>query len=76
MLTHHNFDYRRDLITRIAVYPKDLSELTGRGLRYCQRIISNARCQLKKSKYEPITKREIAEFLKLPMEDLEHWNLD
>lgn len=63
-------------ISRIAVYPKDLSELTGRGLRYCQRIISNARIQFKKSKYEPITKREIAEFLKLPMEDLEHWNLD
>jgi len=63
-------------ISMIVLYPKDLSELTDRGLRYCQRVISNARSQFKKSKYEPITKREIAEFLKMPKEDLEHWNLD
>jgi len=62
--------------SRFIVYPKDLIFLTGKSVRFSQRLMVRVRKKFNKSKDEPITKSEIGRFLKLSSEDLDRWNLD
>lgn len=62
--------------SRFIVYPKDLIFLTGKSVRFSQRLMVRVRKKLNKSKDEPITKSEIGRFLKLSSEDMDRWHLD
>lgn len=62
--------------SRFIVYPKDLIYLTGKSVRFSQRLMVRVRKKFNKSKDEPITKSEIGRFLKLSSEDLDRWHLD
>ncbi|HRI34822.1 MAG TPA: hypothetical protein PLD02_13800 [Saprospiraceae bacterium] len=62
--------------SRFIVYPKDLIFLTGKSVRFSQRLMVRVRKKFNKSKDEPITKSEIGRFLKLSSEDLDRWHLD
>ena len=62
--------------SRFIVYPKDLIFLTGKSVRFSQRLMVRVRKKFNKSKDEPITKSEIGQFLKLSSEDMDRWHLD
>jgi hypothetical protein len=55
---------------RLIVYPKDLKQLTGKSLRYCQKLMQRIKLKFGKSKSDLVTRQEVAEFLKLKEKDL------
>ena len=62
--------------SRFIVYPKDLIYLTGKSVRFSQRLLVRVRKKNNKSKNDPVTKSEIGQFLKLSSEDMDRWHLD
>ena len=47
---------------RICVYPKDVSRLTGKGLRHSQKLLQTIKDAYKKEKHQFITINEFVEF--------------
>ena len=62
--------------SRFIVYPKDLILLTGKSMRFSQRLLARARKKFNKSKSDAITKSDIGKYLNLSNEDLEKWYLE
>lgn len=49
--------------SRLFIYAKDISLVTGRGPRYAQRILRNIRYVLKKGKHQLVTLQEFATYI-------------
>lgn len=58
---------------RIVIYPKDVQLITGRGLRYAQRILRIIRKRLGKKEHQFVTLEESSEFSGLSVQDLEQY---
>lgn len=48
---------------RICIYPTDICIITGRKLRYSQRVLKNLKVILKKEPHQFVTKQELAKYL-------------
>ncbi|WP_316815851.1 hypothetical protein [Pedobacter nyackensis] len=48
---------------RICIYASDVCKITGRGIRYSQKLLKLLRVILKKKKHQYITKKELANYL-------------
>lgn len=53
---------------RICVYPQDLQVITGKGERYCRKVIQAVKVRNGKEKHQPVTFEEVGNYLKLPGE--------
>ncbi len=62
--------------SRFIVYPKDVILLTGKSMRFCQRLLARTRKKFNKSKTDAVTKADVGKYLNLTNEDLEKWYLD
>lgn len=58
---------------RLVIYPKDIQRVTGRGLRYAQRIIRAIKKHLGKKKHQFVTCDEFCEFSGISREELEEY---
>ena len=56
---------------RIVIYPKDVQLITGRGIRYAQRILRIIRKRVGKKEEQLVTIEEFCEFTGLRFEDFE-----
>jgi hypothetical protein len=48
---------------RLFVVPNDVCKITGKKLRYAQQLLKDLRESLKKQRHQPITKKELADYL-------------
>jgi DNA-directed RNA polymerase specialized sigma subunit len=55
---------------RICIYPKDIQLLTGKSLRYSQKLISQARKHFSKEKNQLLTIREFCDYMGLEEEEV------
>ncbi len=55
---------------RICVYPEDVCKITGRKLRYAQKLLQALKKELKKNKNQMITKKELADRLGMEEDDI------
>ena len=49
-------------MNRLCIYAKDISNITGKGQRYAQRLLKNIRFVLNKSEHQFVTVKEFAEY--------------
>jgi len=56
---------------RLVIYPKDIQVITGRGIRYAQRMLRAIRKRLGKQENQLVTIDEFCEFSGLSRKDLE-----
>lgn len=47
---------------RLCIYPKDIAIITGRGLRYSQRLLKAIRIKLKKKQHQYVSVQDFAEY--------------
>ncbi|WP_432712564.1 hypothetical protein [Pedobacter sp.] len=57
-------------MTRIFIYPKDISEWMGLTIRMAQYFYSQTKAALKKEKHQRITKREFALYMCIDEDEL------
>jgi hypothetical protein len=62
--------------TRLCIYPKDIQRITGRSERYCRKLLSGIRTDLRKQPHQPVTWLELAAYLSLPPEQVREMLLD
>lgn len=55
---------------RICIYPSDISYITGRKLRFSQRLLKHIRVVLKKEPHHFVTKQELAKYLDIDVESI------
>lgn len=53
---------------RLYIYPKDVSIITGKGIRHAQRLLRTVHNALKKKPHQPVTIPEFAEYMGLDVE--------
>jgi len=56
---------------RVVIYPKDIQVITGRGIRYAQRMLRVIRKNLGKQENQFVTIDEFCEFSGLRRKDFE-----
>ncbi|WP_225871245.1 hypothetical protein [Pedobacter cryotolerans] len=50
-------------MNRLCIYPKDVSIITGKGLRWSQRLLRNIKFALNKSEHQYVTISEFADYM-------------
>lgn len=55
---------------RLCVYPEDVRDITGKGLRYAQKILQIIRKEHHKTKRQAVTKKELADYLGIDEDDI------
>ena len=53
---------------RLYIYPKDVTIITGKGIRHAQRLLRTVHTALGKKSYQSVTIREFAEYMGLDVE--------
>lgn len=48
---------------RVCIYASDISEITGRNIRYSQNLLRDIKILLNKKKHQYVTKKELANYL-------------
>ncbi|WP_316817986.1 hypothetical protein [Pedobacter nyackensis] len=55
---------------RLYVVPNDVCKITGKKIRYAQQLLKKLREDLKKGKHQLITKKELADYLGIDVENI------
>ncbi len=58
-------------MNRICIYTKDVQIITGKSDKTARAIINKIRCKNNKSKDQPITVKELAQFLGVDSKQIE-----
>lgn len=56
---------------RIFVYPKDVMKLNGKGRRAAQKLLKDMRMLYKKEKHQPVTPKELADYLNIDPDSID-----
>ena len=57
----------------VAIYPKDVQLITGRGESYARHVIRCIKKSLGKEKHQLVTYQEFCEYMGIPIVDLESY---
>lgn len=53
--------------SRLCIYPKDISNITGKGLRHSQKLLRNIRFALKKKPHQSVSFKEFAIYMDIEL---------
>lgn len=60
-------------LNAVAIYPKDVQLITGRGEAYSRNVIRSIKKSLGKQKHQLVTYHEFCEYMGIPIVDLESY---
>lgn len=65
------YEIALESMKRIAIYPKDIMIITGRGERYSRELLRSIRNQLKKEKHQIVSFDEFCCFMGIKTDEVE-----
>ena len=61
---------------RICIYPKDIMKVTGKGERYCRKLLEMMKVKYSKNEHQFVSVEEFCEFTGLKIEQVKYLIID